>query len=300
MKKILVSLIVTVLLCSSIAIATTSTTKNTDEKTKAVSISKTFEVINEDLETHTETIEKVSYNPLSEIKETEGYKPAEMEEGISPNVIIGEDDRIPSSTFNWPYSAVCYIIANFANGEVRTGSGFLTDDNVAVTCAHMVKGAQSVQVIPGRWGDTYRYGSTWAKNIVTHNYYDVNNYTTEYDWAILKLVDRIGQNTGWFGVERYEDYSVLNGERVMTAGYPNDLGLTIVYRSYGNVSDTTNLTFKHNADIWYGNSGGPMARTSDTQVVGIQSGHDLSENINYATRVDNEFFYLLLGIIQED
>ena len=134
--------------------------------------------------------------------------------------------------------------------------------------------------------------------MVTPTAYDVNNHTVTNDWAIVKLQDRIGQNTGWEGVVRYEDYNVLNNERIMTAGYPADQGSTICLRSYGYVSNTKEFTFEHNADIVVGQSGSPIFRASDNLVVGIQSSE--SDVANYASRAYNDFFYLLRDIINED
>ena len=72
------------------------------------------------------------------------------------------------------------------------------------------------------------------------------------------------------------------------------------YRCTGTAFNTTELTFEHTADIWYGNSGGPMIRKSDMLVVGIQSGHNLGVPTNYATRVDNQLFNIMVNIINED
>jgi len=303
MKKLIsILLIISLLICSAfITVSKAEDSNNTDNLNY-----KEVVVVNKNLETQEETLETIKYiDDNNSIGKTLHNRELNVEtnigNSIDPQAIIGDDNRVFLSPALRPYSAVCYITAYYADCSTSTGSGFLIDDNVAVTVAHMAKGAVSIEVIPAKWYQDQRYGTTWAKNVVTHNSYDVNNYTTEYDWAILKLNDRIGQKTGYFNVVRYEDYTRLDGETVITAGYPTDLDDgQCAYRCTGTAFNTTELTFEHTADIWYGNSGGPMIRKSDMLVVGIQSGHNLGVPTNYATRVDNQLFNIMVNIINED
>lgn len=255
-------------------------------------------VLNEDLEKNSEEIETFVYRK-DETTTTKPYIPNNILKNNSFGLmtVFPPDTRVKQSTSVFPYSSICSITAYYNNNSsFSRGTGFLVDDNVLLTAAHIAKGAERIEVIPGRDGEkNMPYGMTWAKNIVTPNAY-VNQ--AEYDWAIVKLQDRIGSNTGWSGVERFEDYSVLTGENLWTSGYPYDKGNYYQYRAGGSVTATYEQVFFHNADIASGMSGGPFTRLKTGYVVGIQSQEN--DNTNFACRIYNDLFYLICNIINED
>lgn len=292
-KKILMLLIVLSIIISNFHMVFASTVDEDNKNTKTITI------LNQDLINENEKIETFTYKEDSKTT-TKPYIPNESMkvDSFGLRTVFPPDGRTLVNTSVFPYISVCSIMATYNNGtSYSRGTGFLVDDNVLLTAAHIARGAESIEVIPARAGASSRpYGITYAKNIVTPN--DPNNLA-EYDWAIVKLQDRIGYNTGWFGVERFEDYSVLTGENLWTSGYPLDLGQYVYqYRAGGTVTSTYDQVFFHNADVTNGMSGGPFVRLKTGYVVGIQSKEN--NDTNFACRIYNDLFYLICDIINED
>ena len=158
MKKSLINIMLIVLTIisffSTFSFAVSNNPQNSNELILAETESIQF--LKEDLETGTKSLDTFYYKEDSDTV-IEGYVP---EDAIAPITIFGEDDRMFTSTWNLPFSAICYVVAYYPDGSRSMGSGFLVDDNVMVTCAHIAKGAISIDVMPGKFGDTDRFGKT--------------------------------------------------------------------------------------------------------------------------------------------
>lgn len=175
---------------------------------------------------------------------------------------------VGSGSLTYPYRAVVYVEATFSNGQTYTGSGVMVGPNDVLTAAHVLYGgrlgaATSVTVYAGRDGASQPYGSISGQR---WNYYQVDSdgdgflsrSDSQSDVAVIGLGSRLGDSTGWFGIDRLGTSGGYN-----LTGYPG------VYRDstgprmtndYGWVTeDPRYYVFNYyTVDSNPGNSGGPL------------------------------------------
>ena len=139
---------------------------------------------------------------------------------------IGFDDRgFILNTEEPPYSAICWIRSEWADGDFGYGTGFIFGQRTIFTAAHMVykKGvgmATKIQAIPGlvdldapfAWatlsGRSARAHPAWIKSEDRAN-----------DLAALLLPGDLGLRTGWSDLGPVEVY---NGLQINATGYALD------------------------------------------------------------------------------
>lgn len=159
-----------------------------------------------------------------------------------------------------------------------SGTGFKISDNYALTCAHVVEGAQEIyaNVI---CGDGYPKEGREAFGIYDVGFGEVVYSNKSLDIALLK--------TEYCGTEflSIETRNILPelGEEVVVFGYPlgyempqtNRFGPNIsFYRGYvssNQVDNGNSITFL-DIDVKSGNSGSPVISTKTGKVIGIISG----------------------------
>lgn len=171
-----------------------------------------------------------------------------------------------SNTF--PYSAVAYIEATFADGSRVSGTGALVGRNDVLTAAHVIYdeqwgAAESVSVMLGRDGFSLPYGSFEAAGL---DYFELNATSpgflsqseSEYDLALVSLAEAVGDETGWFALGDF-----ASGEQYHVTGYPGvyrdalgprlmeDTGFSYLMRGF-------DLVALDSFEINPGNSGGPV------------------------------------------
>ena len=190
------------------------------------------------------------------------------------DAVIGADNRIRiQSTTSYPYYAIAYVRVLYTDGDSGHGTGFMVSPNVMMTAAHCVyepgKTLASVTVYPGRNGGSI-YGVTTAAEVYTDPGYTGSQ--PNLDYAILTLNSNIGNTTGWFSLYATGFEDLLNGKNISTAGYPGDKDNATMWFSTGQIYNTSNYRFDHNADTYSGQSGSPIYYYDSTygyQVVGI-------------------------------
>lgn len=176
---------------------------------------------------------------------------------------------VGSSRATYPFSAVVYITATFADGYVSTGSGAVVGTNDILTASHVVynaaRGAATkVTVTPGYDNGSSPFGSYSAKSWDYYNW-DLNRdglvsvTEADQDVAILGFSERLTDKTGWFGM----DTGYAQGA-VHVTGYPGKYNDPVT--RLARLTDDTgsgyerNGVFNFNSDIEInpGNSGGPV------------------------------------------
>ena len=136
---------------------------------------------------------------------------------------IGTDDRYSVDVRAYPYRAIAYIEADYTCGCRSTGTGFLVGPSGLMTAGHVVHctehdaDAESFTFYFGYKSDRdylvkYTKGTTYWYN------YSHDITSEEYDWAFIKLQERVGDSTGWFGVDARSD-SELDYSILYAAGY---------------------------------------------------------------------------------
>jgi 2-alkenal reductase len=145
---------------------------------------------------------------------------------------------------------------------VGAGSGFIVDqDGHVVTNAHVVDGARELHV-------TFFDGTDVPAELVGHD--DL------IDVAVLKLDLTIGTTIP--GVVSFGDSSTLRpGDQVVAIGtalgeFPNSVSegtVNALHRSFGGAYGLSAM-IQHDAEIWHGNSGGPLLNLRG-QVIGVNT-----------------------------
>ncbi|KAA5604150.1 trypsin-like serine protease [Roseospira marina] len=197
----------------------------------------------------------------------------------------------------YPYSGVCYVIADFGGSNVFAATGFMVGPNDVLTASHVIYDAawgvaNSVTVIPGYDAGVALYGEYTASTI---DYLPIDTdgdgliFASESagDIAVLGLNSRVGDTTGLFG---------LDGGG--TTGTYNFTGYPAIYRTDGQARMTTDVgvaTDNARADVFDytsietnpGNSGSPLwyingAGEAVAVGVGSTSGWAADVGANYA------------------
>src|SRR5262249_2602284 len=131
----------------------------------------------------------------------------------------------------YPYSAVCEVFATFSDGFVGQGSGVLVSANDVLTASHVLwqtdhgGAATSVTVYPGENGSFPPYGAQQAKHWYYYQIGDSGNsekaQAAQYDVGIVSLGTRVGDHTGWFGMDPITPLEPMD---LHLTGYPIKYG----------------------------------------------------------------------------
>jgi V8-like Glu-specific endopeptidase len=239
--------------------------------------------------------------------------PERLDKKIRYNTtIFAPDDRRVFQDTSYPWSA-------FGRCETNLGpfSGVMIGPRHLLTCNHGIDwtpppgfAADWLTFTPAYFDGNAPFGSTYA----THVYWmkkDNNNGVSDgdegqYDYVVLVLNDRIGDSTGWLGTRRYTDaWDPLAAW--WHIGYPSDLTSMQrpVFQSWFTLNgddrqDDAHQIIRHQADVFPGQSGGPMFGFWDGDVgpraVAVQSWQNSATNgasgggdlVDLAIRARNE------------
>lgn len=276
-----------------------------------------------------ETARTLSLNDSqsNSILTSEAYVPDDVESNysISPNTIIGPDDRIQvSNPKNWPYRATCKLYIEYDNvynqvtGRyvtlVYVGTGFMEGPNLLVTAGHCAYGdvtndgnyqdnvsnprfPNRIRVYAGADGSSditssYSYYATVSKINIQKEYYE--NPIFDYDWAACQLNWNLGNVTEYYG--KISNWYV-QGADVYSYGYPGEKG-NIMWEEHGKTVSQTDLRFDYDFDVTGGQSGSPVFMTADdgsTYVCNILTAGGL--NSNGGTKINSFIFHYLNSFV---
>lgn len=191
--------------------------------------------------------------------------------------VIGTDDRITvTSPGVYPYSAIAYLKVTGGCGCNWTASGFMVSPDCLMTAAHCVycnDHHQSASRITMYFGYKSDKNYLYMYNGPTNYWYGTNVYDAsgrfdaDWDYAFIKMGQRVGDVTGWFGLSAQNDRT-LESSRYEVCGYRNGA----IKRSYGSAEIDSSYCITHNADTEPGYSGCPIF-TGDYYVVAINVAH---------------------------
>jgi len=206
---------------------------------------------------------KVRYIPGSTgTRNTTNIEP----DAIIPSRIIGDDNRtIITDTTVIPYRMIARLEASFPGTQVNC-SGWLYGDDMVATAGHCVyrdgKWASSVDVIPGKndlVSETEPYSRCRGSVL-----YSTTGWTVDkdysYDYGAIRLGCKIGETTGWLGVEVVE---APNYMQVMLSGYPSDKGGEQQWLSPGTVASSTYTLLHYTNDTVNASSGSTVYRDAE-------------------------------------
>ncbi|MGC5744900.1 trypsin-like serine peptidase [Chryseobacterium sp. NFX27] len=232
------------------------------------------------------------YQPKLEAKKDRKPKFIDRESFLSAEgvkTIFGPDQRKVYNSTAYPWRCVGRV-----ESALGSGSGVMIGPRHLLTCAHIVDWQPNnttgwLKFTPMYYNGSAPYGSAWGA--LTYYKYKVAGPTIDsteiqYDYVVIVLDRRIGDNIGWLGAKSYSD-SWDGGAYWTHAGYPGDLTGTQrpTYQTgialdgdFWSADD--NESMSHKADIWPGQSGGPFWGYWDgaPYAVATQSAHNSSEN----------------------
>jgi hypothetical protein len=172
-----------------------------------------------------------------------------------------------------------------------TASGVLVGRNIVLTASHAVPwGANPamMQFVPAYYNGTSTLGPDVASFVdATSAYYqepDPNVDRPAWDYAVLRLIDPLGDSLGWFGYKTYDDHW-NDGNYWTLVGYPGDIAGGEQPSSQSGISfhdddsDGDALELEtDNGDATPGDSGGPFFGWWDGEfwpsVVGVCSAQE--------------------------
>ena len=210
----------------------------------------------------------------------------------SPKGIIGTDDR----TIDYSNSGVVRI-----NSSIGQGSGFIVDDNLILTAAHVVYGASNVSYTLFNANGTVKAIYSAASYHVPLNY--INGSTDNNDYALIVVnQDLYDYRTINLGVAR--DKLKNNTSSSVYNNYASKLGIYVTgfisntgYTGLGNLVTPylTNDEVLYNSDTDHGESGAPVyTQTSNGEMIaiGIHDGMKTTTS-NYGRRIDTNIIHFV-------
>jgi V8-like Glu-specific endopeptidase len=240
-------------------------------------------IFEKDLITGEETSKNILISSNKSILDAESYQP----EGISPNVIIGDDETIAVPEVflsSIPNSAVGRVHVEHYDGSISEGTGFLFGPNDVATVAHVLfnsNGSIAKRVtfwLPGKGGPVAHH--TGSKLAIPGEFMD--NQSPNYDWGMFHINSNIGNTVGYLGWTTY----VYVNDVVQVMGYPR--GSSIQIMAGKQITGVEKYSISHNVDTHEGQSGAPICKASvDYKIVGIHIG-GLGNLLNLGSRVTSD------------
>ena len=218
--------------------------------------------------------------------------------------IFGSDDRYRVNS----YSEICRLDAtNPYDNTVITTTATMIGPKVAITAAHGVYKTDlgglfyNITITPGYSGGDTPYGSSNVSTIYVWPDWIEKNGATDwdtisdsynYDWAILVLDDSLGNLSGWYGLQKYDNYLDLFNMNISITGYPYYVQGQNIYNNYlyqyqskGKIDTAFPRRLEYTADTSGGQSGAPIINLSTNNIVGIHGGTIKNELSNRGVRI---------------
>jgi V8-like Glu-specific endopeptidase len=229
----------------------------------------------------------------AELRIPKRFDPSRDRSAKLATTVFPPDDRYTFNDTAYPWSTVGRV--DTANGQ---GSGVMVGPRHLLTASHMIDWKSSgpfvagwLKFTPSYFDGSAPFGAGWSSWV----YWDdqvkgptIDGTEEQYDYVCLVLDNRIGDLTGWMGTRRYTD-SWDGGDYWSHIGYPGDLasgarpsfqGGFALDGSAAESDDHEVMT--HQADVWPGQSGGPMfgwwSGDVGPRVVSLQSWQNATAN----------------------
>lgn len=227
----------------------------------------------------------------------------QSENPFSGRAILGEDDRVPMTSNQYPWSAIGRIEGLKANGEPYICSGTLIEADVVLTNAHCVidrkthQLSQVVQFVPNMInGSRIDVGKAIALAYGT-NFEDIRpNQLSPDDWALVQLDLPLGLKYGTLKWQPLDSITLFfHPKQFALIGYhgdfpPNNPGNTAGVHLSCSIFQEESEFLLHDCDTAGGSSGGPIIGIIENEfrIVGLNVGEARflnGEALNYAVKI---------------
>jgi V8-like Glu-specific endopeptidase len=231
-----------------------------------------------------------SATPLELVKGIKRILPTDFEPRVA-TTIFGTDNRLVFRDTTYPWSTVGLVETNRG-----AGSGVMIGPRHLLTVSHVIDwtapegfAADWVRFTPSYYDNTAPFGEAYGEHIYWYVQEDGDGFISgregDYDYVVVVLDRRLGETTGWMGARGYDDdWDDLAVWSHM--GYPADLNSGQRPTWQGSFlldgTDADAQSILHQADVFPGQSGGPMFGFWDGDVgpraVAVQSWQTSSNN----------------------
>lgn len=214
--------------------------------------------------------------------------PESLEEG---KAVIGYDNRIViANPYQYPYSAIAYILAEGTCGCAWTGTGFMISNRWMMTAGHCMYCTQHHK--PVKYASFF-FGYEDERNYllfqdagctiwVSESVQEERDYH-EDDYAFVRFDDPIGEYTGCFGYWYDAPDSIIESEAIYCVGYRDG----VLKSDYDWVRVLNSKFLTHTIDMVAGNSGCPLF-DKDYYVVAINTAEARDGTENYGVRLTDQ------------
>jgi V8-like Glu-specific endopeptidase len=228
--------------------------------------------------------------PLELVKSVKRIPPLHSEPRIA-TTIFGADNRRVLQDTSYPWSTVGLVETNRGSG-----SGVMIGPRHLLTVSHVIDwtapegfAADWVRFTPSYYDGDGPFGEAYGAHIYWYVQEDGDGFISgsegDYDYVVVVLDRRLGETVGWMGARGYDDdWDDLAVWSHM--GYPVDLNFGQRPTWQGGFrldgTDAAAQSILHQADVFPGQSGGPMFGFWDGDVgpraVAVQSWQTNSNN----------------------
>ena len=210
---------------------------------------------------------------------------------IIDGMVFGSDDReVIDNTDEYPFCAVAYMEAHYPCGCEKSGTGFMVERNKLMTAAHCMVCCEHSQ-----WADqiefyfgfrdfdnySYLYDGKWYAFV--GDTFPNKTYTSDNDWAVVKLYKNIGDIVGWFGFSYNMPNKQITSKEMLLLGYK--WGTLRISEGKAKAGSGDLITYQIDAEA--GNSGGP--------VFYLDNGVPYAAAIHVADNKQNNYGYRITG-----
>lgn len=207
-----------------------------------------------------------SATPQQLLKSIKRIRPVSSTRRVA-TTIFGADNRQAFQDTTYPWSTIGLVETNRGSA-----SGVMIGPRHLLTVSHIIDwtapagfAADWVRFTPSYFDGETPFGEAYGEHIYWYLKEDGDGFISgnegNYDYVVVVLNQRLGETTGWMGARGYDDdWDDLAAWSHM--GYPGDLnsGQRPIWQGGFRVdgTDAAAQSILHQADVFVGQSGGPV------------------------------------------